>query len=1243
MRRLVLLSVLVAAACASPQGPTLDPLRAASDRAAAGRQDAHALALAGWYALFDGGDAARAESLAARAVSTDPTEPWARLLRGSLAMRRLDPVGEAEEMIALLQGAPSHPLAVVAAGRLERSVGHSPALDQTIEAAVRPLLDGPTQPEARDRLRSVLQHLASGASLDELAPVVQARGLLTAGSVVGPFSDFHALEQGRVFPPETRAPIEAAYGDRQLRPFSFPTGRISLRSEEARGDVYYVLAVAEVPSGGAYALRLDTAGSTGAIVSIDGERVLEREAFPGPAPTRLARAVDLRAGSHLVALRIVRGRGGGDARLSLAPLDGSASQIRFRAAAPGDRPGDVPSLLDAPALQLGFEPRTLARALAGEGGVVAWWAAALDAASGLPDEARALVDVALSQAPRSTPLLWLRSELVAANRSLPDRIAAARAAQDREAILSLDEGHAAAILEGAQMLARANRTDEALAAIDRAAEAAPKSDLPTLERARIAWERGLEGDALVAARRLATSPSVGCAALRLQHELARRIDAADEVESTARALLACGDGRPQLAALLAAQGDARAALDLARQLAEEAPQDLGAAHRLVDALVAVGQVDEAVEVLAAQEAHWPRNAWLLRRRAELLERIGDRRGAKAAREQALQLHGSDLTLRRMLALEAGGDVLDWSRRDGIEIARTTPTDPRWDTPAVMLLDQAAVEVQGDGSRIERTHTVTRLLDRRGIEQFGEVHLPAGAEVIHLRTIKPDGTFLVPETIHGKESISMPGLNVGDSVEIEFLQAYGPPPPALPGWSASPFYFRAAGLPFVESTYRVRAHQDAGLQLDVHNGMQGAPIERSGEWMEVSLRRTDVPALVPEPDAPSLQEYLPWAQVGAGTDPSRVFALFADNLAGAAAPTLEVRQWAASVAEGLDREATIRALYDASMDVVEGSDRGFRTTAARVLASGRGNRMLLLKAALDARGIDARYAAVRPYDRPQGPRLFADASDWGHLVLVVRPTANAPWIWLDPGTRYTPFGTLAPRAQEVEAWILPRLGETAPQRTTTPAAPGESGRQIEMDLTLLEDGSLQGRGVERYLGYEAASARNTLERLDETRLRQVVEGGLARQFPGLALDSVEQRVEGGATELHYAFTQAGAARELDADRRLLRLDPIDARLGARFLSRATRETPLLIASPEQVTAEVRLHLPEGMTVERGAEAARAHARFGDFRRDVGLDGGTLAIREELRLERGRIEPVQYADFADWVREVDAAQQLELVVR
>ncbi len=1223
------------------------------------------------------------EALARRAIEVAPGDPWARLALAEGAQRSLDREGEIGALAELIERAPRHPLAAVAASRLAAMTRISTVLDAAIESRVERLLArGDLDPEAAARLRAALRFVRAGRGIAVAGGVIADSGALTEAAVVGPFSPWHHLDARTAYPPELGQPVQAIYGEdgveerrrcepgvgeneesgastggslppcagsihsRPLRHFSLPDGWLSLGPEERAGDVYYALSRAEVPANGRYELRLATAHSTSAAVFMDGLELLRREAHGAAQPSVVVGELEIPAGRHLVALRLLKGGGSGGAALFLTPKDGAASPVIWRAAQEGDGPGTPPRLVGAPSFR---SARGMASALEPEAGILAAYVAARDARHADPEGAKGILDGALALLPRSAPLLSLRADATRGDQGLPSTIAQARAAADLEAVLSVDPANPRALWSAATVLRDAGRHEDALEKIDAAQAASKVSSTLELARARVTIAQGFETRAMQYAKEALRLDPGSCAAGGIVFDLARRADSAAEADGAATTFAACASGRARLANLLADRGKVEEALGLARELAAEDPQDPSAGLRLADRHLAAGDPAAAAAVVAGLEASWPRSAYLVKRRSQLLERAGDERGALEARALALRLDGSDLALRRMDAFVAGEDVLARYDRDGLEVIREFESKARsFDTPSVILHDFAGVEIYADGSFIERTHLVAKILDKRGIDQLGEVHIPGGAEVIRLRTIKQDGRILEPEEIAGKDSISLPNLEVGDYVETEYLN----PSPArgngLDGWSAASFYFRSEGTPLLDSIYVVRAQRGAGLELDLHNGAPEAEVIEEGEFTTLRMRSRNNPTFLQEPTSVRTEEILPWVQAGSGADEAKLAAFFGDSLAASADRSFEVSAWARAVAATVrkgDQQALVRAIYEKAMEEIEGSDGSFGARASQILARKRGNRLVLIKAALDELGIESRFAAVRTFDQAPGAFRFPRPARWAYLALVVRPDPAGGQVWLDPSMRWAPFGEVSPIAQGSPAWLLPGPGQEM-SRTSTPFdSEAPRGREVEVQLSLSDDGSLAGVGSERYLGFDAAWARGSLEPLDDERRKQVIEAALAKSFRGLVLEDLEVELEqasGSPLTLRYRFSVPEATHEIGQGLHTLDLDFFAANLGRRFLTRGDRETTLLLRAPEKVETRVTIELPPTLEPVGIPDAARELSPHGSYKRMAASSPGKVAIEESLAIERGRVTPRDYRAFAEWVWAVDRAQGAELVL-
>ena len=276
---------------------------------------------------------------------------------------------------------------------------------------------------------------------------------------------------------------------------------------------------------------------------------------------------------------------------------------------------------------------------------------------------------------------------------------------------------------------------------------------------------------------------------------------------------------------------------------------------------------------------WPRAAYLYKRLADVREYAGARRRRwRCASRRCCWTAATSRCAARWSARKTGKELLQDYAIDGkaaiaayeAEHARRTPP-PRtcWTRPPCRPSRTAPWSTASTPSR--------RRWSRTASQEIAEVTVPSGAQLLALRTIKADGTVLEPENIEGKDTISLPGVQVGDYVEVEYLLAESaaraprsrasPPPPSTS---------RSPTCRTTWSTYTVVAPKGTGMRVDAH-GMKVPPPETKGDVEVFSYEARQVPPFIPEPDSPpSANEYLPFVMVGAGTTGNeRVVCAYAD--------------------------------------------------------------------------------------------------------------------------------------------------------------------------------------------------------------------------------------------------------------------------------------------------------------------------------------------------------------------------------
>jgi len=1237
-RALLALPILLAAACATAGR---SPLERGAERAASPGAGAAALAAAGWHAWLDANDPAAAKGRFAEALKRDPRDAWARLGSAMLAQRGLDDAGEVEHLVALAAGAPGHPLAAVAVRRLAELAGVSPSVGEAVEAGLAPLLaGGKLRGLAAFRARAARAAAAEArGDLDRAARMRAENGAVVRWTLAGPFGAYHALEVDRPFPPELGAlpaRLDGAAGlpPVEPRPLETPEGGASLDGEPQWGDVFYLAAEVRLARGGRYLLVVG--GTTVLRAFVDGEPVAERRPYSGFPPNALAVPRELSAGTHRLLVKVGRGAARAWVAVAFARQDGAPSDAESAPVPPGGqagapvRPGSPP-----PPVHTG---RDVAAELEPEAGpALARLVAARDRLDVDRETAKSLLDEALAILPQSAAIRGALGDALRDDPTLSDRIGRARAEAEYDRALSKDPADAASRARRAELMRGGDRLDDAQALVAGLPEEAAARPRGLVLRARLAASRGFAEGAEKLAEE-AWRKGADCQAAELLYDLASRRDAVAREDAFAEALAACPGGRERLAEHRRIRGDLAGAAALLEAQSRAAPSRVDLRLALARVLVARGQAAAAAGELSALARVWPRDARIEKRRAEALELAGDRAGARAARERALALDASDLPLRRALALEDGTEVLAAEAEDGRAVVRAwEAVGQRPSTSAAMVLDAAAVEVHEGGAHTERVHQVIQVLDTRGVERWAEVTLPPGAEVLALRNLKRDGRSLEPEEAGGdKPSLSLPGLEPGDYVEYEYLRSRPQRGPAVPGWTADAFFFRVADVPLWRSSYVVLA-PSGSLEVDAHH-MPVPEVKAEGGRDALRVLRTAVPALVEEPGAPGIGEYLPFVQAGAGAGQDAVVLAIADGLLERARPSLEVKAFAARIARPPGSappagEALLRAAYDRVNEVVEGQGGSWNETASQVLSRARGSRTMLLKAVYAALGVKARFALVRTFGNDPSPYRFPRPELHGYPVLRVEQGGQT-W-WLDPSVRFTPFGILPGGARGAEALVVPEPGE-APEAARTPAG-AEDGHEVDLKIALGREGDAAVEGVERYLGFESGAAKAALERLDVPARRQMVEQSLARTFRGLALESLAVEGERQADVplvLRWKARVPGLVRVADGEASIdAPLLPV--RLGARFVSRGARETPLLLDIGERLIVRAEIAAPPGAGPAPGGER-EATSPFGSYRRAERWSGNVLVREDRFELVRSRVAPEAYPAFARFASQVDEAQ-------
>ncbi len=1185
-----------------------------------GRAGGAELARLGSLRYLAGNDREGEQELLGRAREMAPSDPqvlW-RLARTASRDRRFPELLDAG--VALLASDPDGAHTELAWRLLVAGQAQVSGLPAVVDGWIDG--DGPPasrNPCTRDLLLGLQQErLATRGDRTASSAMLAERGYLTRWQMAGPTGDDPARDHDRLplLPREGGVEVETGVPVVPLHP------------TRPGGGVYDAWATLEVDQGGRWLLSATATASLR--LDVDGVALIDRNRWDHFVGRQTHGTLTLEPGVHVVHLRLT--------------IDGAYGGFAIRA---------LPLALEDP----GLPPR---------GDLDAPPGTAIPILRSMPPDPEIRLDLALAESLTGLPFQGRvdSAELAAA---LPDSAEAhRRAGQSRLSDTSLVD--AAREPTGVRLLRRALELDPELAGVavilarrfraqdpDSARELlqAVSERRPDLVEARLELVRGFEelGWSIEAEDALEDALELAPDRLDLQLEAHGFRAARGELEAAAplarQALDAMGRPMdPSRADLLEDGGLLQeAAADLA-DLAGYEPHDERLWRERVRLIRATGDLDGARRVLEEATRRFPASPWPHVRLAELTL-VDDPDGAVDHLRSALALDPNHMELRKRLwrltedrAAWLSGDPqpVDYDPAEPeaavVEAMARIDADPG-DTeahPAVLLLDRREIQIFTGGASVFRLHRAIRLQNRAAVDAYGEV-TPGRMEVIAARTWRPDGTPVDADPPLEKDAYSLRDLTPGCTVEVQALSAAGADAAGEDGGYVGPAVALGAGEEYV-----IRGELIFLLPPGARYTLRGtAPDPERTELPDGGLRlrwlTENQPPLIPEPYAPSGEEYRPWVQLLVWTDLQETLAPARVHRRISTRPAPEVTRLAAALVGDLSPE-------DAAQTVVDHVRREIRPAATSaeavaeavdVIAGAAGSHETAVLAILEAAGVPVDLVAVRPtYLPPLGnaPRLGSD-----YPVSLLRVVGDQGDLWIDLSDPHLPVGWLSPWLRNAE--LQPVGDPLAPLPDRTPAPSGRlPGIDAALTLVVDEAGDARGTLVLGLFRQSDALMRDEIWSVPEADRLQSFEGWLTEALPGISVRSAvaRNRVDPDrpleitlGIEVPRLFHDRDGTLEADALLPDL-LPPIDGQspLLSSLVLGGERTTPLLVW-PYRESLTVHLSGPgvEGRSLE-GWEPLAVRLPLVEVTRSRSQTRRALVLERRTTFRAGRIPAADYPD-------------------
>ena len=1206
-------------------------LRKARQRGAAGRADA------AWLEMFYGDAAARAQAartvaLAARARPSSAQIAWEQMVLEWMDGHQQREMRAALKLIRL---APDDPAAELAARQLSGvlpAAGHV-ALDAAPE--LRRILAGRlADPAMAYMLGRPLMSLAGGPGLRLSRAAASAlAGRPRQWTLFGPFGKWRNLDFGRSYP--IQRGVQASYPDAGHSVSGLPFRAIEgvVLFPDAWNDRGVEFAQTFVHLKRAQIVLLRVYSRASWTLQINGHTVLRDDRRSSYRSAAEVAAVRLRAGWNRLLMEL-GGDGARDFSLMLRPRSGGVIASARQLPAGADLAG-APRVLSSPPTLAAWARAQLRRHPRNP---LALWA---DGVLLMQDDdaeaARVVLKRAAHLAPTATPV-WLA--LSADTLALPD------------ASQSWASAHAA------QAAQTAEKTDPlALPAYDRLGDILQAEGKPNSAAAAYAHCAGqgygpcdwsafhldLQRHWLPEARRalahaVAETPSgwdhlaeglefynqMGDAlrAQRLEAQMAR-----DPRSAPALGRFWLHHGRPKRAATL-----------LAGAVAAE-PSNIQIRDEYLRALRDSGQIAEARTAARQAVAAFPNSETIAQAAADVTLAVNRVQGLA-------QLRASDNgrpMLRRSADFLAGNDFWKPWYRDGRQVIQGAPGKAQYpNAHSILVFDQMVDRINPDNSRDAYIHQVFRVLDSIGISSQETVKIPQGSDLIMLRTIKQDGTVVLP-TIHpGAQSVTMPGLAPGDFIEVAYIM-HTPASQVVPGALNNNmfFVFNSTKQPYHFSEYVVLTKKGDPLMINTARFPHPAKVTEVGDWVAHRWLIQHTRILGVEPNMPPEQDLVPRVWVSSPLTWNEISESYG-NATFAVRRTTAAMRAAARKAAGPDGAGSLvraRRVFRWVVANIHPAAGPALAPARQTFVDGSGNRLAVFLALLSAAHVRWQLALARPvtdHSTLKIPNIFSF-----QYPLVRVAGKNGQDAWFDLNGAFARTGYINPAFRGGTA-LVAGVPKGSPFTTVPAASSPLDELATDADIHVRANGDASLTLTLHFLGPLAQEIRHTLQSVPTAQLPQIYQQVLLRNYPNAT--STGGKVVGldARDRALSIVVNADIPNFVQIDGNQWELDRLAGPVGvlARYAQLPSRVHPLVIPAESFETTRVQVRLPANLTSPSTPGDLHLTSPFGSFQATYSVAGAQLTLSRSIDLPADYILPDRYGAFRRFSKQVDSQDHLPI---
>ncbi len=262
--------------------------------------------------------------------------------------------------------------------------------------------------------------------------------------------------------------------------------------------------------------------------------------------------------------------------------------------------------------------------------------------------------------------------------------------------------------------------------------------------------------------------------------------------------------------------------------------------------------------------------------------------------------------------------------------------------------------------------------------------------------------------------------------------------------------------------------------------------------------------------------------------------------------------------------------------------------------------------------------------------------------IARVSLNGKSIFLDPGTRFCPYGLLRWMRTGTAAMDM---ADPGPFIATPGGTEDTAFISRSAELKLDTEGAVKGEVRVEFIGMEALERRLSALDTDDAGRKKELEDEMKQWLPANARAEISDVVgwESEYEPLTAVFNIEVPEFASVAGKRLMVPTALFQPKQKRVLKTGTRKFPVYYSYAFSETDHINLKLPEGYTLETLAAPQKAATNFAKYSTNASITGTYVNLDRSLHFNGVFFQPDRYEELRAFFAKVQAGDELQTVVR